>query len=1231
MIDTALRLRARTRVMARSALQASPAWLQPKLRSGYRAVRERADGQRRQGPSLSVVVPAYRVAEYLPACLDSLLAQRYKNLQIIVVDDGSPDESAAITRAYAQRDRRICLISRPNGGLAAARNTGIDAATGEYLAFCDSDDIVLPDAYQAAMSSLTRTGSDFAVFAYQRMDASHRWPPPPWIRHAHASTRLRTSLTEFPEAQVNAVAWSKVYRRSFWDAQRLRFPAGVVYEDQPVSTRAYATAKAFDLLPGRYYLWRRRDDQSSISQQTRSVADLQSRFAAAQASLAILGELGLPAARDARLIQLLSNDFPQSIVLTAVTDQDFWACLRDGIRALSAQASPTVWAAVAPQLRLVFDLITTDQRAETMHLIHTSGGNLANLSTSTVDHQVRTSAPNPDQTDLIGDPTRGKGLSDRHRIQTAIRRLVWKTPTALTIDGWAYIDDIDLAKTPTQIRLQVINPATGTVRTIRTTPGFDPTISSLSDDKRCNYEGAAFSATVTTTEDQWPNFDGGETGVETWDVDVQVVTAGIRAEGPLRGFYTLGSAGVPQARERPDGLRTAWVASESGQLKLTRSYPRVQLEHGSIDGNLISLRMRADELTLRSLVVRDDPRGRALSTTLDRGPDGSYVAQLELPVDCSDDATWCVKAVTIDNREVALACDSKLAETLASERGEQFAGVWLARTPTGDVTIAQQQQHCRVLLVHVSDDAETLIVHADADGDGELTATLQSGRVEPQGVLERVGRRLQLRFPLTASQWGGPTLPIPPGRYELDLRRGSGPTSVRVTPDLADPVLAALPIEIEHPQLRGRIERTSNEGHLCLTITTPLGPDERGARHQRELQHHHAVLAAQLPSTRYGHTVLFRTSYGENAACNAAAIHHELRRRRADLDLYWTVSDYSIPIPDGGIPVIADSHAWYHLLATASFFIDNMHQPIYHHKPDHQVIVETFHGYPFKRMGHPHWHNLGFSPARIDSFDRRARDWDYLVSPATYATTLLRREFHYDGHVLEIGYPRNDILQSEQGPARRDLIRKRLGIAPDQLAVLYAPTFRDYLSSDDHHADMVDFLDMRDVADNFGGDAVLLVRGHAFNARAGAGPVTNFASPNIIDLTTYPDVADLYLAADAAITDYSSLRFDFALTGKPMVFHVPDLARYRDHSRGWLLDFTLTAPGPHVDTTEEVLHELGRLDYVRRTYHDAYQKFRHTYLDLDDGHAAERLVDAVFVPTGHAPTLESVETSDPPH
>jgi CDP-glycerol glycerophosphotransferase len=112
-------------------------------------------------------------------------------------------------------------------------------------------------------------------------------------------------------------------------------------------------------------------------------------------------------------------------------------------------------------------------------------------------------------------------------------------------------------------------------------------------------------------------------------------------------------------------------------------------------------------------------------------------------------------------------------------------------------------------------------------------------------------------------------------------------------------------------------------------------------------------------------------------------------------------------------------------------------------------------------------------------------------------------------------------------------------------------------------------------------------------------------------------VSDLYLAADAGIVDYSSLRFDFGVTGKPMIFHVPDLQRYKD-TRGWLFVFEPTAPGPLLDTTDECVDRLLDLDGVRTEYAAAYDRVRQDYLDLEDGRAGERFVDAVFVPRGDA-------------
>jgi CDP-glycerol glycerophosphotransferase len=161
---------------------------------------------------------------------------------------------------------------------------------------------------------------------------------------------------------------------------------------------------------------------------------------------------------------------------------------------------------------------------------------------------------------------------------------------------------------------------------------------------------------------------------------------------------------------------------------------------------------------------------------------------------------------------------------------------------------------------------------------------------------------------------------------------------------------------------------------------------------------------------------------------------------------------------------------------------------------------------------------------------------------------------------------------------------------------------------------MPSFFDFELAHRRLGDDTVILIRGHAFNARTKhrVGP-----RPGTVDVTDYPEVSDLYLAADAGVVDYSSLRFDFGVTGKPMIFHVPDLQRYQD-TRGWLFDFEPTAPGPLVNTTDEVVDAVSDLAGVRQEYASACQRFHDDYLDLDDGHAGARLVDAVFGPRGDA-------------
>ena len=148
-------------------------------------------------PLISVIVPVYKVEAYLARCLDSLLAQSHQNLEIIAVDDGSPDNCGAILDKYAKQDARIHVIHQQNGGLAAARNAGLRLATGEYLAFLDSDDTAEPALYETLLAAQLRDGTKLSVSGYHIAWESGEKRPLPRSKPrsvSHPNARSRCSL-----------------------------------------------------------------------------------------------------------------------------------------------------------------------------------------------------------------------------------------------------------------------------------------------------------------------------------------------------------------------------------------------------------------------------------------------------------------------------------------------------------------------------------------------------------------------------------------------------------------------------------------------------------------------------------------------------------------------------------------------------------------------------------------------------------------------------------------------------------------------------------------------------------------------------------------------------------------------------------------------------------------------------------------------------------------------------
>lgn len=183
-------------------------------------------------PLISVIIPVYRVEEYLNACVDSVLAQTYQNFEIILVNDGSPDNCPQICDGYAMQDNRIRVIHKENGGLSSARNAGIEVANGELIAFVDSDDIWSPLFLERLYDAIEATVADIAVCSFQRFVDINEISTAEYVKTQCLSRREAFECLFDGRNENMVVAPNKLYRKKLFE--KLRYPVGMIHEDEYV-------------------------------------------------------------------------------------------------------------------------------------------------------------------------------------------------------------------------------------------------------------------------------------------------------------------------------------------------------------------------------------------------------------------------------------------------------------------------------------------------------------------------------------------------------------------------------------------------------------------------------------------------------------------------------------------------------------------------------------------------------------------------------------------------------------------------------------------------------------------------------------------------------------------------------------------------------------------------------------------------------------------------------------
>ncbi|MGC9539885.1 bifunctional glycosyltransferase/CDP-glycerol:glycerophosphate glycerophosphotransferase [Streptomyces sp. UG1] len=352
--------------------------------------------------------------------------------------------------------------------------------------------------------------------------------------------------------------------------------------------------------------------------------------------------------------------------------------------------------------------------------------------------------------------------------------------------------------------------------------------------------------------------------------------------------------------------------------------------------------------------------------------------------------------------------------------------------------------------------------------------------------------------------------------------------------------------------------------------------------------------------------VVFESHLGRQYSDSPRAIYEEMRRQGLDFEAVWSYTGRPQGFPADATLVRRWSLPYLKALARAEFWIDNQSYPLKLTKRPGTTYIQTWHGSALKRMG---FDEAGWklkSRAEQAEQQRTLDRFDHFLIRSEHDVRTLAKAFRLrEKTLLRVGYPRNDALVQARGATERPPLAAELGIPAGKTALLYAPTFR-------HHGDRRFALpfDVERFADEFGDRYVLLVRAHYLNHVVLPPSVRG----RVIDVSDHHDVTPLLALADALITDYSSVMFDYALLDRPMLFFPHDYEEYVHEGRGTYFDLLERAPGPVVRTEDE-LHSTLRessLEEQAVKYASARERFVADFGEYDEGTAARRIVEEFF-------------------
>lgn len=1156
-------------------------------------------------PKISVIVPIFNVEEYLRECLDSLVNQTFQDIEVIMVNDGSTDNSAQIMEEYASKYDNFHAYHKENGGLASARNYGIQFAKGEYLAFLDSDDYVSRDAYAKLYDLAKKSGSEVVIGNTVRFNSKKIYGST-LHKKVFKETILNTHITKMPQLIYNTSCWNNLFLHDFWKKYKLVFP-DITYEDIPVMIPSYFYSTSTSVLEDVIYYWRVREGKNlSLSQKRTEIRNFLDRMKSIQIvddfykSNQIIDEY-LIIEKDYRFLSL---DIAIFLNQLDRVDEEYIRNFVNAVNPFIAKLHPEAFRRLSAINKIKYKLLQDEKIEELLDVIRFEKKKLKFVKPE--KRKGRYYIPSS-YSSLY--PQEMFDVTDELSQVCRIEEMDWEGNT-LKIVGHTYIGKVD-SKFASRVYLKATIKKTGSLDEIelpvKITKRKDvtkkyglkpPNTKWLFFRRIYSYDWSGFEVHIDF--DREDVFQLAGTGkLEVWfTLRVGNLERQFRVNGPVKGEKPRTHAKVIRGKWIKPRYNAAWELTLETEEKIP-----VLLDTYLQDDKLVFIGhaplMTSDAFIL--LVGKKNSVQIPISGT----DQNNFTAELQLEETVLDGDKYQVYIFSDNQQKPLYVPKNQLSVNFDYWRDRE-----IHYKLTNNSTLHIWIEKVTPYIVKADWNKSRLDIQVFAfDFYNQEFDKIENELIVVESV--ETGKALKLKSVKNNENLLCANVPLQDEEGNLNFLDGKWAFFVEVE-GVKDGKTILWKKRIQQPP-QGKIEFApliyskqrfkpyiSKNGYFKLSVKLVWSIIDRGPKGQKVLRKIIYPLLRRLPLDR--RMIVFQAYWGQSYRCNPRALYEYIQEREGDKFKYiWVFKNENTPIQGKAIKIREKSWKYYYYMARAKFFVNNVNFPDYYEKRKGAIEIQTLHGTFLKTMGLDVPGDFN-TPQKKEMFLRKCRRWDYVITPSRYMTEKARSCFQYDREVLEIGFPRNDVLFQSNNESLVQSLKTKLDLPSDKRIILYAPTWRVKNKFQLQ-------LDLELMHEKLSGEYVVLLRLHHLVAgNIDIDPYRGF----VFNVSNYGKIEDLYLVSDLLITDYSSAMFDYAILNRPMLFFTYDLEFYRDKLRGMYIDFEQEAPGPLLRTTEEIIEAIQNLDRVAIQYAEKLKRFREKYCEFETGKACEYVLEQVI-------------------